>query len=281
MKKYSGLHALYMSFFSKDLYRDVVHGWKGIAFLYLFLLIMSSWFLISLKVYMVMNDAINGPVKKILDKLPAVTIHDGELKIDKPSPYVLSLNSNDTMDPNLRKQNLELPIAVFDATTDDVKGHEEVPFLITKHNFLIQSKDGKAQQIELKQFGEVLYNRDSYMQIAETVKIWVPIIVFLVFGPLSFIVCGILVLILGAIGMAVAGGSNIKLTYGEAVRVASVAFTPAVFLDTVVKLLPVPQSPIWPLIGFFAAMGYTIFGIMANKQAIVVEDSMPGGMPDS
>ena len=81
--------------------------------------------------------------------------------------------------------------------------------------------------------------------------------------------------------MAVAGGSNIKLTYGEGVRVASVAFTPAVFLDTVVKLLPVPQSPIWPLIGFFAAMGYTIFGIMANKQAIVVEDSMPGGMPDS
>jgi hypothetical protein len=280
MNTYSGFQALYMCFFSKDFYRNVVRNWKGIAFLYLFLLIMTSWLLISIKVYFVMNEVINGPVRKIIDRLPVVAIHEGNLKIDQPSPYLLTLNL--ALDTHVKTPAGELPIAVFDDTTDDVKGEDNVPFLVTKHNLFIQSKDGKAQQFDLKQFGEVKYSKENYLETAEAVKLWVPIAVFLIFGPGSFMICAILVLILGAIGMAVAGGSNIKLTYGETVRIASVAFTPAVILDTIVKLLPVPQMPVWPLIGFGAALGYTIFGVISNRQPIIMgNDSMPGGMPNT
>ncbi|CAN5702430.1 hypothetical protein BH10CYA1_BH10CYA1_05550 [soil metagenome] len=280
MKSYSGFHALYMCFFSKDLYRSVVRNWKGIAFLYLFLLIMTSWFLISLKVYFVMSEVMNGPVKKIIDRLPVVAIHDGELKIDKQSPYRLTLNATDSMDANIRSANREVPIAIFDDTTDDVKGDDTVPFVVTKHNLFIQSaKDGKAQQFELKQFGDIKYSREAYLELAEAIKVWVPIAVFLIAGPISFICCAILSLLIAAIGIATANGMNVKLTYGQCIRLAVVAFTPAVLLDTVVKLLPFPPMPVWPIVGFLAAVGYTVFGVIANKQPIIVEDSFPGGGP--
>lgn len=278
MNSYSGLHALYMCFFSKDLYRSVVRTWKGIAFLYLFLLIMTSWLLISVKVYFVMSEVMNGPVRKLIDRLPVVEIRDGEFKMDKPSPYRLNLNSADSMDPAVRNTNKEVPIAVFDATTDDVKGDESVPFVITKHFLYIQNgKDPKAQEFELKSFGDLNYSRESYIELSETIKLWVPIVVFLVAGPTSFVFCAILSLILAAIGMASANGMNVKLTYGECIRIACVAFTPAVLLDTALKLLPLPQMPLWPIVGFLAAVGYTVFGVMSNKQAVVVEDSFPGG----
>ena len=278
MNSYSGLHALYMCFFSKDLYRSVVRTWKGIAFLYLFLLIMTSWLLISVKVYFVMSEVMNGPVKKLIERLPVVEIKDGEFKMDKTSPYRLNLNSTDSMDPAVRQTNREVPIAVFDATTDDVKGDETIPFVVTKHFLYIQNgKDPKAQEFELKTFGDVNYTRESYIELAETIKLWVPIVVFLVAGPISFMCCAILSLILAAIGMASANGMNVKLTYGECLRIACVAFTPAVLLDTILKLLPLPQMPFWPIVGFLAAVGYTIFGVISNKQAVVVEDSFPGG----
>ncbi|HEY9731326.1 MAG TPA: DUF1189 family protein [Drouetiella sp.] len=283
MNSYSGLQALYMCFFSKDLYRSVVKTWKGIAFLYLFLLIMTSWLLISVKVYFVMSDVMNGPVKKLIDRLPAIEIQDGEFKMDKPSPYRLNLNSTDSMDPAVHQTNREVPVAIFDATTDDVKTNETFPFVVTKHFLYIQNgTDSKAQEFELKTFGENLkYSKQNYLEIADAIKLWVPIVVFMFFGPVSFICCAILSLILGAVGIASANGMSIKLTYGECVRIACVAFTPAVLLDTVIKLLPVPQMPIWPIVGFGAAVAYTIFGVMSNKQPLNVEDSFPGGTSDT
>ncbi len=282
MNSYSGLHALYMCFFSKDLYRSVVRTWKGIAFLYLFLLIMTSWLLISVKVYFVMSEVMNGPVKKLVDRLPVVEIQNGEFKMDKPSPYRLNLNSADSMDPAVRSSNKEVPVAIFDATTDDVKSDETIPFTVTKHFLYIQNgHDAKAQEFELKSFGDLKYTREAYLELIEAIKLWVPIVIFLVAGPISFICCGILSLILGAIGMASANGMNVKLTYGECVRIACVAFTPSVLIDTLLKLLPMPQLPIWPIIGFVAAVGYTIFGVMSNKQPVIVEDSFPGGPSDT
>jgi hypothetical protein len=271
-----------MCFFSKDLYRSVVRNWKGIAFLYLFLLIMTSWLLISVKVYFVMSDVMNGPVKKLIDRLPVVEIQDGEFKMNKQSPYRLNLNSSDSMDPAVRQTNREVPVAVFDATTDDVKGEETIPFVVTKHYLYVQNgRDPQAQQFELKNFGDLKYSRETYLELADAIKLWVPIVVFMVAGPVSFICCAILSLMLAAIGMAAASGMNIKLTYGECIRIACVAFTPAVLLDTMLKLLPIPQMAIWPIVGFGAAVAYTVFGVMSNKQPLNVEDSFPGGTSET
>lgn len=268
MKTYTGWQAVYLSLFSKDLYRDVARNWKGISFLYLFLLVTVSWLLISIRFYMVLDEVIKGPVAKVIEQLPAVTIKDGQFTMDKPSPYELKFQPNNAGSP--------MVLAVFDSRTDDIKGHEDAPFLVTKHYFLVQNKEGKAQQIEMKSFGDVEYTRASYAAIADMIKVWVPILMFSVFGPISFIICAVMALIIAAIGMAVAGMVNVKLTYGELVRIAAVAFTPAVILDTVLKVFLVPQSLIWFILGFALPLGYTIFGVMANKETITPIIEVPG-----
>jgi hypothetical protein len=43
MKHYGRLQAVYLSFFSGDLYRDVANNWTGIGLVYLLLLLAAAW----------------------------------------------------------------------------------------------------------------------------------------------------------------------------------------------------------------------------------------------
>lgn len=285
MNNYNGLQALYMCFFSKDLYRSVARKWKGIAFLYLFLLVMTTWSLVALKMFADFNAVIKGPVEKIIVKLPNLAIKDGELQLDKPSPYVLSLPKSESAKLTDIKSGESTPgeftLVSFDATTDDIKGEENIPFLMTKHYFYVQSKDQPAQQYALKSFGDMQLSQDDVRSLVRQISIWVPIAFWGILGPLLFMWYAIGSLIFGAIGMAFGGAMNVKLTYGESVRIASVATTPAILFDTAVKLIIVGASAVWLLVPLLLTAGFTAFGVMANKGHIDLETSMPGGMPEA
>ena len=154
MKTISPWQAVYLSFFSKDLYRSVVRDWKGIAFLYLMVLVVVSWLLISLKVYLVVDQAISGPVAAVVSELPSVSIKDGEMSISKKSPYEVKVHPSDGGAP--------FPVVVFDSSTDSVKGRENVPFIVTKHSFFVGGNTDSVQQYELKQLGDMDLDQAGY-----------------------------------------------------------------------------------------------------------------------
>ncbi len=43
MKRFGLFHPIWMSFYSRALYRDVAQNWKGTGFLYLLFLLALSW----------------------------------------------------------------------------------------------------------------------------------------------------------------------------------------------------------------------------------------------
>jgi hypothetical protein len=248
---YPAWQAIYLSFFSKELYRQVVTNWRGLAFQYMVLLVLVSWLIVATGLFLAVDGAMRGPLGEIISKLPAITIKDGTMTIDKPSPYVVEIKVKDQT----------LPVAVFDATTDEPKADSQAAFLFGKHNFFLGS-GGQASQFEWKQYEGTNLNQASYKSFVEVVKTYLPIFAFAFGVPFGFIVMAIQSFIWAVLGLAVAGMANIKLTYSELVRLAVVAMTPGMIIEPVIKLV-VPGFFI--PVGLLITIGYFIFAILANK----------------
>jgi len=262
MQTYPPWQAIYLSFFSKDLYQQVATKWKGFAFQYLVGMIFIAWLIIAGGLYLIIDTQLHGPLGDIINKLPAIKVKDGTMIIDKPSPYLVELKQGST----------SVPVAVFDVTTDEPKPDTQAPFLLCKHSFFLGS-GAQASQFEWKQFEGIDYNQSTYKSVADGVKTYLPIGLFVLGVPIWFIGLALQSFIYGAVGLAIAGMSNIKLTYAELVRLAVVAMTPGMIIEPLIKMaipLVVPGSRevlnMLPF-GLLTTIGFFCFGIMANKSA--------------
>ena len=84
MKRYTIIHPLFMSFFSKSLYKDVARNWKGVNFLYLFLLLALCWIPETIKFQSGLSDFIKNDAPGIVEQIPEITIYQGEVSTDPP-----------------------------------------------------------------------------------------------------------------------------------------------------------------------------------------------------
>ncbi|PIR38533.1 MAG: hypothetical protein COV35_06320 [Alphaproteobacteria bacterium CG11_big_fil_rev_8_21_14_0_20_39_49] len=112
MRKYSFLNAIYLSFFSKDFYCDVLQNRKGLGFLYLFFIsFIASLIVVSLFVFKVRDfdsqktvdelaakisssehtfeDNLNR-VLDVISQIPRVTFENGQLSTNKQEPYYIT-----------------------------------------------------------------------------------------------------------------------------------------------------------------------------------------------
>src|SRR5215470_17303482 len=93
MKKYSGWNALYLSFFYRDMYVDAVHGWKGLAYQYLFAIVVLTWVVAGIKAHAEWGQAMDYFQQKIVVQCPKLTLNKGHLSIDKPYPYYIRVSN--------------------------------------------------------------------------------------------------------------------------------------------------------------------------------------------
>ena len=119
----SSWQAIFRSFYSADLYREVVSEWRGSGFLYLFLLLSLVVVFQAVKIQHVHAPYAQKRTDALIDQLPDITINNGKLSIDKPCPYVMQ----DTVSGD--KHAFEI---VFDTRTNpiDIKGKSRM-ILIT------------------------------------------------------------------------------------------------------------------------------------------------------
>src|SRR6516164_9694375 len=89
MKQYTGWQALYMSFYSGDLYRDVANNWQGVGYLYLLLVICLTVLFMCVQVQVVAVPKAQDVIDSIINQAPSIKIDKGKLSIDKPSPFII------------------------------------------------------------------------------------------------------------------------------------------------------------------------------------------------
>src|SRR5688572_7259364 len=89
MKRYSIFQAIFLSFFSSSLYRDVARRWRGIGFGYLLLVLALVWILTIIKMQMSLAPFVNREGMDFARQVPKITVSNGQVSTDVATPYFI------------------------------------------------------------------------------------------------------------------------------------------------------------------------------------------------
>jgi len=257
MKKYSLIHPPLLSFYSKDLYRDVGQNWKGIAALYLLLLLAFCWIFETWAVNAKISRFIANEVPPFIEQIPAITIQDGNVSIDEPVPYFI--NDPDSHDV----------IAIIDTSGQyNSLDNTDAYLLLTKNKLIGKESETETRVYDLSQIDEFFLDQATANKFLSIFKTYFPFVFYVCAVLFSFIYRLVQVLIYGAIGLMLCKIAKVSLDYQTLVRLAVIAVTPVVLIDTVLEVTGF-KVPVFWLIAFAIAMYYLYVGISANKDQSV------------
>lgn len=252
-ERYNVFQAIFMSFYSRKLYRDVAANWGGKAFLYLLLLLALSWILLTYQLQVGLNHFFEKDTDQIINQIPIVVLKDGKISTPEKHPYFIKApNSNvnlaviDTTGQytTLEKANAHVLITETEAISQPKTDETRIYKFPTKLNLTIDPQVIKS-------------NIQEYIGFA-----W--IFIFLISLISSYIYRIIQALIYAIIGKILAAIFLVRLSYWQIVQIAMVAITPVVILATIFDFFVI-IFPHQLLFYFILAMIYLIYGLIANK----------------
>lgn len=253
MKKFSIFHVPFLSFYSKELYRDVGLHWTRTGFVYLLLLLAICWIPLVIQFRLVLTDFVDIMAPPVIKQIPEITIIDGEASIKEPQPYYIRVP--ETADV----------LAIIDTTgTINSLYNTDAVVLLTKTTLIVRNEI-ETRTFRLSEVGNYTLNQPIIWSWLDTgIKFFAP-----VFYPLavlgSFFFRIIQALIYAAIGLLFASRIKAKLSYSALLRLAIVAVTPCIIVKTVLNVAGVhlPVAGLWYFLG---AMGYLSFGVKACSE---------------
>ena len=265
MKQFTIWQAPFYSFWSKSFYIDVAKNWRGGTYLYLFLLICFTWVFMSIKKQMDFVYFADHQIAPVIAQMPVVTIDKGILSIDKPTPCTLKNKDGET-------------IITFD-TSDKPMALDSIPedtYLVTKKAIYMYSqktgiggwrRDAGGTQADFSTFPDhVVFDQKAAHQFVSDLSKALPIIIFMIGVPVGFVFCLLQSLIYGLIGLIMIRLEKIDLSYGALVRLSAVAMTPALLIDSIIKVRSFDQTTyyLWPIVALIINLAYVIFAVYVN-----------------
>lgn len=253
MKKFSIIHIPVLSFFSKELYRDVGLYWKGANFSYLLLLLAICSIPTMIKVHVVFSDFIDNEAPGVIEQVPEITIVNGEVSMKEPQPYYIRVpEDGNTM-------------AIID-TTGTIKSLEDpnAICLLTKNKVMWRQSKFEIRTYDLSQVENFVLDSDRIMGWLHTAKKFLAIAIYPLAVLGSYVYRIVQALIYAAIGLLFALLCKVKLSYAALLRLAIVAVTPCIIVSTVLYLAGV-RLPYAGLFYLVVALGYLFYGVKATS----------------
>lgn len=254
MKKFSIIHIPVFSFFSKELYRDVGLYWKGVNFSYLLLLLAICWIPMVSKVHIAFSNFVDNEAPAVVEQVPEITITDGEVSIKEPQPYYIKYPENGDI------------LAIID-TTGTIKSLEDpnTICLLTKTNIMWRQSKVETRTIDLSGVKNFVLDSERIMGWLHTAEKFLAIAIY-PFALLGSYLYRILqALIYAAIGLLFASWCKVTLSYTALLRLAVVAVTPCVIINTILGLAGI-HLPYIGLLYLLVALAYLLFGVKASSQ---------------
>jgi hypothetical protein len=240
----------------------VGQNWRGIAALYLVLLLAFCWIFETWAVNEKVSQFITNKAPLFIEQIPQITIQDGNVSINEPEPYFL-------YDPETSEV-----IAIIDTTgqynsLDNTKAY----LLLTNNKLIGRESETETRIYDLSQIDEFFLDQDSINNFFDIFKTYFPFVFYVFAVIFSFVFRLVLVLIYGAIGFLFCKIANVKLTYQTLIRLAVIASTPVIILDTVLEVSNI-NIPFFWLISFAIAMCYLYFGVRSNKAQLTPRSAL-------
>jgi len=253
MRTFSFFQAMGLSFFSKDLYRDVGRHWTGTGMLYLLFLMAIAWLPPMLKMHFDVGRKMQQMAPQMAKDVPHITIKKGILETDPPGRHELK-------DPDTGKT-----IAIIDASIDSINLDElpEDVIVVTRTKLVMKQKDRRQTRIQdLAGIDRFSMDRNDAERWLRAAGKWMATALYPFALLFSFIYRICQLLIYAAIGLAFARG---LVPYPILMRLTAVAVTPAVLVDSLHDVVGAPV-PMWWLICFLIAMFYLHFAVQAMNE---------------
>lgn len=249
-KRYSVFQALYMAFYSADLYQDVGARWQGVGAAYLLLVVVLSWLPVLIKMQVTFSDFATHDAPKIIGQIPPITIDKGKVSTTVDTPYFIK-------DPDTGK---ELAILDTSGQITSLDGHPSAFLLLTQSRLISRQSNMEVREYDLSQVQHFEFNREKALDWLLTFKNLLLVMVApfaILFGYIYRI---LQLLLYAAIGMGFASMIKLKVEYGVMMRLAAVAVTPALLINMAFDLWG-KSIPFWWLICFVIAMCYLFFAV--------------------
>lgn len=252
-RRYTIIHPLFMSFYSKDFYRDVAQNWKNYAFLYLLFLLALCSVVKTVKIHYDLSDFLTVHAPAFISQFPAVTFSNGKASIEADEPYSIK-------DPNSGED-----IIIID-TTGQIKSLNDTSavMLLTETKLIIKKSDRQTQVFSLSEIEDFRLDQDVIHGWLRIVQKWLAVILFPFFVLGSFVYRLVQVLIYGIIGMLFASILKTDIEFQSLISITIMAITPVVILDTFMGQ-PGISAVFWRFLCFLISMGFLFYGIKANS----------------
>lgn len=252
MYQYNVFEAIYLSFFSKKLYRDVASTWGGKAFLYALMITAISWTISVYGIQQKISAWYAHSSGALVEQLPIITIKGGKVSTPENKPYIV-------VEPST-KETLVVVDTSGKYTTLAASGAD---YLVTESTII--TKDGDVTKVI--QVPASLNTTIIPLVINEHIKGWVGYLwVFLL--PLltlvSFLFMVLKSLFYGIIGRIFSALSGAGLGLFQCMSLYLVAVTPSFVLWNLFYNFNI-VFPHRGLTLFTLVLVYLFYAILMNK----------------
>jgi hypothetical protein len=254
MRRYNFWQAIIMSFYSRNLYRDIAKNWNVNVALYLLMILTLSWLPSLFQMHK--RLAVDVPVftEYYLSQVPVITIKEGIVTTPEDRPYLI-----------LNKDDSNQVIGAIDTSGQYTKLDDTTfSFLLTKDALITRDKDNS---ITIHKISYKL-NKDLIpAEFAQTISTWYPWL-WLIFLPFlvlfSFVYRILQAAFFALIGKVFAIMLEIPISYGNIVKLTMVALTPAIIAKTLFAFYGIESSTTLGLL--VVTLLYVFFAVYANKE---------------
>ncbi len=254
MKRYSLYHLPLLSFYSKNLYRDIAHNWKGLCFLYLFLLVAVTSLPLAFGIHAAMSHFAENEAQKLISQFPTLTITNGKASIEEPQPYFIG--RSDPMEPYI----------VID-TTGEISALEDTDAmaLITETHLAIELNDFETRTFSFNAIDDLVVDQEALHTWVDMAKKIIAPLVYVFLLGFFFVFHLIQVLLCAAVGILFARMTGFHGSYSSLIRLSVVAISPGLIIKTLLDIADTPL-PNGGLIYFLVALGFLYFGVKSAAE---------------
>lgn len=253
IQRYSIVHPLYLSFFSKSLYQDVARNWKGLCLTYLLALLALSVIPGVMRIRSNLINFFNTEAPGYVKQMPTITVKDGKVSISKPQPYYI------------KDEKTDKPVMIID-TTGKVTSltHSPAVVLVTKTSVIMKTDKNETRTFDLSDVKSLVVTRSVMYDWMDSFQDWAAFIFYPLALFFSFIYHIIEVLFYAVVGHIFARSMQARLPFRSIVRLAVIAITPSVILGTLLAIAQI-NVPYWWYVSIVISTAYVYFAVRANS----------------
>lgn len=246
------IHAIYLSSYSRDLYRDVARRWRGFSLVYLLALLGLYCIPLVLHYTELIGRDLEEKAPSIIHQIPDIKIAGGKASVGVAEPHYVYADEGKSV------------FMIIDTTgkTRTLQGTGS-RILLTQSQVMIRISPEATHTMDLIHVEDMTVDRRTLYEWIASFRDTLPFVLYPLFLLFTFCYRLFYVSSLSVIGLAINRWIETGLPLKSVVRLSVIALTPSIIIETITTLFRV-QLIGWWVAGIAISVGYLVFGIRAN-----------------